>query len=484
MILRIKATNYKMHRKLHVDPNGRSFVLLGDRETGKSTFLEIIEESVGLVPFAPNPLSEGAEAGSMEVTHDWGADGIYTFRRRFTKNGLLRFEVLDGNDRLLKEGMETVVQRIFGRAFFNSYFDYKKYFYECKSTAARYEYVLKSIGGEPVLANKLTIKEKTAKRNQIGGQRITHAGLLSESIIDPDTMEQDIEKYKNEKSIQDIYNDDEYLKLKEQLGDLDNAQEEYELVATANEAVLKIEVRNQFIDLEIVELQGKIKALQQEKKDNAKFIKDNPKDVAYENELLIIAESAADTREVIKRDMEAALERAGTELNQFNRNKNKFDTDMRYLKIYKDLDTQWNKLDTEITDLENENDRLFREQLNIPEISIGEDESIQYLCSDGIKREMCFPNVSKGRSIQITAQIQRVLNPKGNNFIIIPEGQSLGSGLDEIKEECDKFGIQYIVEMTERKQDFQIVFEESQKVGKPESPKEKKVSTVKKNKKA
>ncbi|HTB30809.1 MAG TPA: hypothetical protein VK808_02215, partial [Bacteroidia bacterium] len=64
-------------------------------------------------------------------------------------------------------------------------------------------------------------------------------------------------------------------------------------------------------------------------------------------------------------------------------------------------------------------------------------------------------------------QIQRAINPAGINLIVVPEAQSLGSGMDEIIEECNSLGVQYIMEVTERKQPFKIKFEE-EFLGKPQ----------------
>jgi hypothetical protein len=158
--------------------------------------------------------------------------------------------------------------------------------------------------------------------------------------------------------------------------------------------------------------------------------------------------------------IDAALMIAEGEVNQFNQERTKFQTGLQYLETFKVLNDSWTVLQNDIIKLEAENEQIFKAKFNIPELSIGEDESILYLCPDGVKRELAFPNVSKGRSIRIAAEIQRILNPDGINFIVIPEGQSLGSGLYEVIEECKKFGFQYIVEITERKQDFKIVFEE------------------------
>jgi hypothetical protein len=51
-----------------------------------------------------------------------------------------------------------------------------------------------------------------------------------------------------------------------------------------------------------------------------------------------------------------------------------------------------------------------------------------------------------------------IIGKNGDNFIIIPEAQSLGSALDEIIKECDKYHMQALIEYTERNEEFKMVF--------------------------
>lgn len=458
MIISVKAINYKMHHNIDVKLNGESFFLVGDWETGKSTFLEMIESSLGLIPFADDPLTKGAPSGVLEVVHDFGDGNLYTVRRRFNPNGLMRFEVTDQNGG--SHTLTPLLQKIFGKAFTNASFDYKKYFYECKSKEARYEYFVKTLGGEPVLVNKKTIKEKTSKRAALNNEKATYLTLLNESIVDPDIIDEQQVKYNEPKLIEDAFSDPEVVKIVNQVNELNKAIQDYELAKECNEKVTVLVSRNETIDIELKALQDLIKDLNTEKKRNEKAIKANPGDFDYERELALEAEAATIEIAELEAGFDHVLNIAKVGIAQFNQEQADFKNGLKYFERFTKANNEWNLLDQEISDLEAENDKLFKEQLGIPEISISADDEIMYKGVDGVARELCFPNVSKGRSIAITAQIQRALNPGGKNFIIIPEGQSLGSGLDEVIEECKKFNMQYIVEVTERKQNFQIKFEE------------------------
>jgi hypothetical protein len=97
-------------------------------------------------------------------------------------------------------------------------------------------------------------------------------------------------------------------------------------------------------------------------------------------------------------------------------------------------------------------------KIPIPGLTIEDIDDKNIILYEG--RELCFENISKGRSIRLAIEIQRAINPKGSHIVMIPEAQSLGSQLDEILAECKEYGIQAIIELTERKQEFHIEFED------------------------
>lgn len=450
-----KFKNFKLHKDLELHPNGESCFLVADTGSGKSIVMDALAASLGLQQLDLDFLSDGAESASLEIVHE--LDGMqYTIERKHKRGQKVgRWIVTDQNGGDHK--LEKLLKKIFGAAFTNSYFDHKKYFYELKSSKDRFDYVVKALGGNPVLDNIRTIKTKTEERNTVGGERKTYLTLVSRNtILDPDTLDEDRIKYEKEKTFEEAHQDEFYVTLRDLLKDKEKIQIEYDEVKQFNDEFKAKTDRNPEIDLEIIELQNKLAALKKEKKDNLKWLKDNPNDLDLEKEL---ADQLAKADEFNKEHLpkvEQAFKDAVESITEFNRNKNMFDTGYAHAIELKRLNKQWNDLADDIVRLRAENKSLI--QKSAPEIGLVVDEDNEKVFYND--RELCFPNVSKGQAIRITADIQRSLNPKGFNMILVPEGMAAGSELDEIIEVCNSFGVQYIIEITKRKQKFQLKFEE------------------------
>jgi hypothetical protein len=460
MVTGVRITNYKKIRDYKFTPGGKSFYVVGDTEEGKSTLIEVIESSLMMKKFDPNPLTNGTEAGSTEVDYDLGDGHTYTVKRKYNKkSGLLRFEVVDENGGEHK--LKPLLERLFGLAFINKRFDYTAYFYQAKSSEARTEYFINAIGGDTVLLNSRKIKVRVKERQELAKDMEFYKVLIEKSILEPETLADDIEKYKEPKTLESVEEYAPYAELKAQLKDKDVLQETYEAVKQENELYDAKVARNAEIDAEILELQERIRVLKAEKKEVKKHIDTMPPDYEQqkklEEELLQADQHNSELAPKIDEARRAGL----AEINEFNQNRLEFNNAVEHYKMLMGLMKKYDEIETDVTALREKNKEAFKSRVPLPEITYDEDnELILYTGEDGIAREMCFPHVSKGRSITIAAQIQRALNPKGNNLIVIPEGQSLGSGLDSIVEELNNFGVQYIVEVTERKQKLSVLFEE------------------------
>lgn len=460
MVTGIKLVNYKLHRDFETKPDGRSFRVIGDIEEGKTTLIELIEACLMLRPFDPNPLSEGAESGRAEISYDLGDGHIYTVRRRFTKKGLMRFEVTDenGGDHSLK----PLLEKILGKAFMNSYFDYTKYFYQLANSNDRTDYFVKAAGADVVLENLKKIRVQTKERNQVGGEINTYETLIENSILDPDRLEEDTELYKEPKSLADVEKYEPLVALINQLTVMDVLNEAFDVVKQANDEFDVKTERNTTIDERIAEIERELKDLKAEKKTNIKWLNDNPADREYENELYTELVQAIGANELLMPEIEAARNEAIEDINNFNQRRVQFNQGVQFFEKYTELSERYEAITDNILELKETNKNILLEKLPLPELSV-EDDVVMYEDKDGVKRELCFPNISKGRSIILAARIQRALNPKGNNLIVIPEGNLLGSGLDEVAQELESFGVQYIVEITEPKTKLTIKFEENTK---------------------
>lgn len=452
MIVKIKLWNYRIHDKFEFTPNGKSFILLGDIGGGKSSILEIIKAGLLLVPFPAFPLKDGTEKGGMEITYNILGDE-YTVTRDWTSKNLGRFEMT--NSKGLSASPTAVLTEIFGMAFKNNYFDYEEYFYKLGNSKDRFDYFIKATADATVVTNNKDIRKYIQERNDVGGKRTTFYTLIEESIIDPATLEEDIIKYNEPKKLEEAFENPEYLALKKKLIDPHILLDEYELVLDYNEKFQTRTKRGIGIDNEIADLELRLKELKKEKKDNAKWLNNNPEDKDLEKELAKKVNDCDVKNAETEKLMEAAYLRSVELVNDFNRKQAEFVAAKGYVIKYKALTSDYNSINEKIEILKAQNEAILKKRLPLPEISISENDVVLYR-----GKELAFPHVSKGESITIAAQIQRTINPAGNNLIVIPEGQSMGSGIDDIREECKKFGVQYVVEVTERKQKFQVKFEE------------------------
>jgi DNA repair exonuclease SbcCD ATPase subunit len=347
MVTDVKLINYKIHRDFQFSPNGKSFAIVGDSGTGKSTLIDVILMSLGVIPFDKKCLSDGAESGRMEVTHDFGDGNKYTVKRRFSKKGVMRFEVTDQNGG--DHTMEVLLGKVLGKAFTNTYFDYRKYFHDCKTSAARFEYMVRAVGGDVVLDNNRTINRKIDERNTIGGKRSTFETLLEQNtILDPDKLDEQEVYYAKLKTLDDIYEDETYKQLESQLIQKESLELDLEIVSESNDKYKKAELREVAIDTEIAELERQIRELKAEKKDSQKWRKQNPADFEFEKELAEqIAKADEQNAELypkIKQAKDAAQER----INTYNYEYNQFNTGLGYLQEFLSLNEKWNTINDSI----------------------------------------------------------------------------------------------------------------------------------------
>jgi hypothetical protein len=458
-VLGVKVWNYKKHKNLELKLNGRNTFFVGDIAAGKSCILDLIQSANMQKEFPTDPLTTGEEAGGVEIQEE--LDGKeYTIKRTFTGKDNGRWVVTAKNGDK-PPSLTALLDRILSKTLKNGFFDYTTYFFELKSPQARADYIIKSCGGEEVADNLKTITEKVKQRRIVGSDRTQQKAVYEQ--LGEINKEQLIEKakiYAKEKTQDDateIYN--KILLEKKPTDNLELRIESYKKeVDRKTKLVSAINENNETIK----ELEAKILALKNQNK-----VSQSEVDKSFATEKLFKELLAEQTKLLsFNKEVEERADKKFTEevsnVIKFNAEYKDFHTSLRALKEFNRLDKEWNIIDTEITDLENKNKELFISKLPIPELGLTtketEKETISVVTYKG--REFSFENLSKGESIIIAAQIQNALNPGGNNFIVIPEANLLGSKLDDILEECKKFKIQALVEVTQRKQEFKIIFEE------------------------
>jgi len=464
-ILSVKATNFKKHKNLDIKIEGKSFLLLGDSEEGKSSILDIILSSLMMKPYPVDALTDGEEAGATEVVTEF--EGIqYTIKRKYDrKGGLKRFTVTDEHG--ATHSLTNLLERLFGVAFKNSYFDYEEYFYRNTTPEARFEYMMTAIGGEEVMTNTKLIKKLVEERGKVGTKREAYDQIIDNStILNRDTLAPDIQHYsqpdrevtKEASRIKDIY-------LKKNLIDKDQLEEQRQHLQTEVDNKKYLEESISAVDLEIAELEKQIAALREQKESFGQELADIDdkqfKAVSKELEKVNkdILEADEKNIQINLKANELYTDQVKVDM-EFNHKKGQFLTAIESLKEFTALDKEWTSKDEEIKALRASNRTIFKNRLKVPDLTIGTNEKDEEIILYQNK-EFSLGPISKGRSIKIASEIQRALNPKERNFIIISEAQSMGSLLKEVLEECKEFGVQTMVEVTEMDKKLEIQFTEN-----------------------
>jgi hypothetical protein len=454
MIVEAKVKNYKALKGEHTFPiNGKSVVIIGDTAKGKSSLLEMIDAHVAQVSYPKNPLTDGQQEGYTETVHE--IDGVkYTISRTFKRQEdgsvkLSRFMVKSSSGG--RYSQEEFLKTHLPAALNGGKFEYAKFFFEQRSPEARYKYLIDSIGGDQVTANNAKIPALEGERAAIGQQRSVQQTLWEqEGIFTPESAERDIEYYKDPKT------NEAAIAAKKQL--LDTRTEilgtavEYNAVKDKNSIHRDLQNKNTQHKERIELLKQQLKAEKQLLAANEEHLSLNPLNEALEKELKGKIDNAKTVNEEIEKKANEAYDEAMGNITLFNTKRNSFLSTVNAFRKWQELDAEWKEVDQKIKDLREANKEIFKNKLPIPELTIGEIGGKETVLYKG--REFNWDNLSKGETIKITTQIQNAINPNGDNFIIIPEAQSLGSALDEIIKECDKYHMQALIEYTERNEDL------------------------------
>lgn len=458
-LLTIEAKNFLIHKNLKIDLNKQSILVVGDCATGKSTLSKLILAHIAQGPYPPNPLSDGEDEGFTKTTHQ-GPDGkVYTVSRKYVReNGsvkLDRFEVRGPAG--VEKSLEYVMETFFNGVFTSGKFDYHTYFFKKSGPVERYKYFTKAIGDDSIEKNIDKIVAIEESRADIGNKKSVQKALYDQAGIptDPKEAEEKLAYFKKQLTVEDAATATaELLATKKST---DEHQAIYEKHASAVEKAVAINKEINDIDIQIFELQ-------QRRAEQEKLGRANQKDIKPEKELVAIlkkAEKIQADNKVIDAQAEELYQTKITEIVDFNSAKATFYNGLKAFQEWQRLEGEWKKLDQDIKDMKLENEETLKKLLPLPELSIGERNKKPIVLYKG--REFSDEYLSTGEQIQITAAIQMALNPKGDNFIIIPNAQDLGSKLKDVQKACKKFNVQYLVEMTKEDEEFRVEVIDSEK---------------------
>lgn len=459
-LLTVEATNFLIFKKIKVDLNKESILVIGDSGKGKTTFSRIIRCHMGIEEYPANPLPDDEDSGSTKTTHQAPDGRVFEVSRKYVREEdgsvkLDRFEVRGpaGKEKSLKYVMDTVFQG----AFTGGRFDYSTYFNKTKGQVERYKYFVDAIGGVAIDENLNKIEEAEIYRAPIGRAKDTQKALFDQAGIPADhkEAEEKLAYFQKKLTVEDAATAKAELLLTKK------PTEEHQ--ATYEKHVNAVELSETYKQ-NIISLDAQILKLQEEKAEQEKLQKANKKDIKPEKELIAIlkdAEKIQTDNKIIDTQAEELYQTKITEIVDFNSAKTTFYNGLKAFQEWQRLEGEWKKLDQDIKDLKTENEETLKKLLPLPELSIGERNKKPIVLYKG--REFSDEYLSTGEQIQITAAIQMALNPKGDNFIIIPNAQDLGSKLKEVQKACKKFNVQYLVEMTKEDEEFRVEVIDSDK---------------------
>jgi GTPase SAR1 family protein len=461
---RIELFNFGIHEHLVINPNGESMIVVGDSGTGKTTLSKAILAHIDQGGYPTNPLADGKDEGFTK-SHYTAANGkTYTVIRKFfrRKDGTIdngRFEVRGPDNSKLS--LKNIMSDVFNNVFTHSKFEFNEYFNKRASPTARYQYMRDAIGGDVIDKNQEDITKWEKERGPIGTQREVKKELWNS--IDLDTVDERAEYFDKERDQKEA----EDAKKKH----LDTQKPVADLKAKLDahvDSTVEIDLINQAIrmtETEIVDIEEQIKKLQEllgEKKTEIA----EAKGMIKQEEKKLLSKKAydkvtADLAKIEQANAKIVLEADKiytdtlNDIIEFGIQKAAFLKGVDAYEEWLELDAKWNDLDAKIKAKREENDAFFKAALPLKELSIGQDKSGSLIVLYN-GREFSADNLSTGEQIRITAEIQLALNPNGGNFIIIPNAQDLGSKLKEVRKACEKFNVQYLVEMTVPDAEFAV----------------------------
>lgn len=96
-IQKVHLVNFKKHKDLLFDTEGKTFMIIGSNGAGKSTVLQAIDHMIRNTPLPDAPVTDGEDSGKIELMLAANGD-TYRVSRSFTKDRMGRFELRKMDD--------------------------------------------------------------------------------------------------------------------------------------------------------------------------------------------------------------------------------------------------------------------------------------------------------------------------------------------------------------------------------------------------
>lgn len=420
-ILKAVIKNFKNIDYREIDVQGRSIVIAGKNEAGKSSLIQALVSPFNS-KFTPlEPIKKGEERGELEITIGGELEGeevkykIGTYFTPGNKRG--RLALWDANGQPIKGSEKTFLDSIIG----DISFDIMEFVELAKSNTGALS--KSGVKKQIEIIKSLIPREATMKLREldIEKERIyderteinREVKLIKGQIEKNGFSQEDIEKYSEEKSISEI--NDKIRKAEK----FNNAFEQ------SQDFMCRYDSRVTSLDITIQELEAELKKTKEERSNLEKhkvkveeFLEKNPK----------------------PKDIEA-LEKEMQELSSFNTKVAQVKSMEQQQSELKDKESLAERITERLKAIDEEKEHVFSNaKMPVKGLAFNE-EMVTY---NGLP--LSEENIPTSTIIGIGAKIGMTLNPN-LRLLVIKRGESLDEErMETILKICEKQGFQLLIE--------------------------------------
>ena len=189
-LLKLQITNFKKIKSVDVDFGGRSFLLIGKNQAGKSSFIQALKILLNISQMPPDPVTKGHENGSMSTVFE--KNGVqYNVSYEFTnEKAVFKFTNQDG---MPVQKPKTILDAMVG-PYVDIFEVVKKQTYaEGRRENEKMFLKLANLDAEKVYKFDADIKTNENNRLEVGREVTRLQGVVDSSTVDIDTYADPVE---------------------------------------------------------------------------------------------------------------------------------------------------------------------------------------------------------------------------------------------------------------------------------------------------
>jgi predicted ATP-dependent endonuclease of OLD family len=435
-ILKAEIENFKNidYNELQID--GRSMVIAGKNEAGKSSLIQALVSPFNSTFTPLEPIKEGEERGKLEITIGGELEGepikykVSTYFTPGNKKGRLVLEDSQGNK--IKGGEKTFLDSIIGDISFDimKFVDLSVTENGKRSTGGSKQQVemVKSLLPIETLKNLAKLDHERVEKYDARTEVNRDVKFYKSKIDASEFSQEEIEKYSEEKSVEDIQ---ESIKKANKFNEAHEQCVGFRQKFDAREKEQENIIAE--LALEIEKAQNQLSELKDKKTEVDAFLEKNPK----------------------PKDI-SALEESLTNLSQFNTK----------VAQVKELDQTKVTLKTKEDDSQVLSDRIDAIDAEKKEIFANADMPVKGLAfnDEGVTYKglpLCETNQATSVILGVGARIAMALNPN-LRLIVVKRGESLDKDrMNALLKICNDQGYQLLIEKVDsEKEKLEIEFVE------------------------